>query len=59
MKLGLYNETIESLTEREEDFMEESVNGIYMLRLFANFSDQIEDITNMNFETSSRILIWI
>jgi len=47
------------LTERDEEFMEKAIDGMHMLRLLANFSDQIIDITNMNFEVSNRILVWI
>ena len=58
IKQGLYNETIEELTERDEEFMENAVNGVHMIKLITNFSDIITDITNMNYQDTTRILVW-
>ena len=53
---NIYTDVIEELTDEDEQFMEQAEKGIEMLKYLANYTDGIDDITELNFKASEHIL---
>ena len=53
---NIYTDIIEELTDEDEQFMEQAEKGIEMLKYLANYTDGIDDITELNFKAPEHIL---